>query len=319
MQSYHHFTLSERESLRISRKEGKSIRKIAQELGRSPSSVSRELKRNLFNETIYNPWNSTFAYLRRRKNSKRKYRLCKDTDLKKWVIEKLQHYWSPEIIAKIWVKTHPEQKLSASTIYRALKLKLLEDVRAETHLRRHNKRKYCNEKNKCYSVKPIYSIDDRPIEANGRLRIGDWECDTVFGGVGKGYLVTCVDRKSRYMLACIAKNKTSECVNKALVKALKRYPVKTITLDNGSEFADFKTIEKKLSTTVYFAKLHAPWQRGTNENLNGCIRFFFPRGTDFRNMPLKRLSNVLELLNNRPRKCLNWLSPCDVFYSKCCT
>lgn len=318
MQPYHHFTLEERENLQALLREGKSIRQIARELGRAASSISRELARNKSVNDKYQPWYATCNYLHRRKKSRRNLRIQPGQRLYQWVLEKLQQYWSPETITALWKRENPSEKLSFSTIYRSLRRGLFTGVSARTHLRRRGKLRFYKKKTNYNSVKPIHLIDARPAAANNRLRIGDWECDTVFGGVGKGYLVSCIDRKSRYIAAQVALTKSTACVNKAMIDALRHLPVETITLDNGSEFAEFATIEKELNSTVYFAQPHAPWQRGTNENLNDCLRFFFPRGSDFRALTHDRLAEVLSLLNNRPRKCLGWLSPADVFFSACC-
>lgn len=225
---------------------------------------------------------------------------------------------APETIAKVWKLAHPGECVSHSTLYRALRLGLIPGCLPETHLRRREKRKY--KRNLNYnSVQPEHTIHDRPAVVNRRERIGDWEGDTIFGGKGKGYLVTCVERCSRYIAARIAKNKSCLTVNEAMLAALDDLPVKTLTLNNGSEFADFKALEEGLSATVYFAALRSPWQRGTNENLNDALRFFFPRGTDFRKLDPAVLQYVVDLLNDRPRKCLHWLSPRRVFLSRCCT
>jgi len=112
--------------------------------------------------------------------------------------------------------------------------------------------------------------------------------------------------------------RTAPETKEAVCKALSGLPVHSLTLDNGTEFAEFKGIEKALNTVVYFADPHSPWQRGSNENTNGLLRFFFPKGSDFRQITQERLHEVADLLNNKPRKCLGWLSPAD-FFAKCCT
>ena len=144
------------------------------------------------------------------------------------------------------------------------------------------------------------------------------EGDTVYGAIGKGLLVTCVDRKTRYLAASLLDARSTSLTRQAVQKALQGLPVTSVSLDNGSEFADFKGMEQDLNTKVYFADRHAPWQRGSNENINGLVRFFFPKGTDFHKITEDMLNYVLDLINRRPRKCLGWLSPAD-FFSKCCT
>lgn len=316
MKPYTHFTLAERESLRIMLSDGKSMRAMARILGRNVSSVSRELKRNC-SKRGYNAWWSTSLYIFRRKKCRRKERFLVDNELITFVGEGLSKYWSPEIITIKWKQLHLGAKLSHSTIYRALKRKLIAGYRAEAHLRRRNRLKYKKGDNR--TIRPENEIADRPVSANNRDRIGDWECDTVHGSRGKGFLVTCVDRKSRYLAAAVSPDRTPSNTNAAIFQSLAAKPVHTLTFDRGSEFAGFREIETALGTTVYFADPHSPWQRGSNENINGLLRFFFPRGTSFLAVDQEYLDTVLYLINSRPRKCLGWLSPADVFFSKCCT
>ena len=153
--------------------------------------------------------------------------------------------------------------------------------------------------------------------------MGDWEGDTICGAKNKSCLVTQVDRVSKLLTAAISPNHTKDAVRFATKKAFERLPenmpIYTITLDNGSEFADFKGIEKDLNTTIYFADPHSPWQRGLNENTNDMLRFFFPKGTDFSKITEQELISVLNLINNRPRKCLGYISPLEFVTRKCCT
>jgi IS30 family transposase len=163
------------------------------------------------------------------------------------------------------------------------------------------------------------SIKDRPEIINSRERIGDWEGDTVRSSVGKSGLATCVDRKSKFLAAALLKKGTAELTNEAMEKALSKLPVHSVTLDNGSEFSGFKALEEALHTTIYFAEPYSPWQRGTNENTNGMLRFFFPKGTNFNAVSQQTLDYVIGLLNNRPRKCLGWLTPAQALSFNCCT
>jgi transposase, IS30 family len=317
MQFYQHFSFEERESLRIYRSEGKSIREIARILSRAPSSVGRELKRNCNKDGTYHPWRAMTLSIIRRRRSVRRYRLSVDSELLKWVQECLDSYWSPEIITARWKCAHPDAKLSHSTIYRALKRKGIVGYSPKTRLRRHGKRKYNKDAN-TNSIQPEHLIRDWSEEIRIRAEFGHWEGDTVYGAVGKGLLVTCVDRKSRYLAASLLRSRERNLTRDAIVKALEKHKVLSLSLDNGSEFAAFKQIERDLDTIVYFADPHAPWQRGSNENINGLVRFFFPKGTDFHQVSRERLDDVLCLINNRPRKCLGWLSPIE-FIAMCCT
>ena len=317
MQPYHHFTLEERESLFNYLREGRSKREIGRLLGKSPASISREVSRNRNKDGTYHPWRATIKYVVRRKKSVRPYRLTVDETLLSWVQKCLESYWSPEIIVARWKKNHPNGKLSHTTIYRALKEKKIAGYHAKTHLRRHGKRKYDKTAN-TNSIQPEHLIREWDVKIQARTDLGHWEGDTVYGAVGKGLLVTCVDRKSRCLAVSLLKSRERGLTKDAVVKALKNQKVLSLSLDNGSEFAAFKQIEQELNTTVYFADPHSPWQRGSNENVNGLIRFFFPKGTNFLEVTQERVDEVVALINNRPRKCLGWLSPLE-FLRICCT
>jgi IS30 family transposase len=175
-------------------------------------------------------------------------------------------------------------------------------------LRRHGKRKNAHNSQ---SINPIHTIHDRPSVVETRERIGDLEGDTVYGGIGKGCLVTLVDRCSRMLYASRSVSRDSNLIVEAFGKALGGINVESITLDNGSEFAKFAEIEKNHDTIIFFADPHSPWQRGSNENINGLIRFFFPKGTNFLDVSDDVVDKIVSLINNRPRKCLDWLSPVE--------
>lgn len=317
MQSYEHFTRSERENLYELRKEGQAIRAIARALGRSPSSVSRELRRNTDKDGRYNAWNATFAYLRRRKNSRKKPRFEKEPVLKQWIVEQLQKYWPPETIVTIWKREHPGARLSHTSIYHAIKAGMLPKITEQEHLRRRGKLKF-KAKN-CAPVKVDRRIREWPAEVVQRSRIGDWEGDTVRGAPGKGVILTLVDRKSRLLTAKLCENERAITIENAILISMRGKQAHTLSFDNGAEFSTYHRVENELKATIYFADPHSPWQRGTNENLNGLLRFFSPKGTNFLEVSSQHLNEVVELINNRPRKCLGWLSPYQLFTAKCCT
>ena len=172
-------------------------------------------------------------------------------------------------------------------------------------------------KSSCYnSIQPDRIIPQWPEEIRRRERIGDWEGDTVYGGVGKGLLVTQVDRKSRFLRAGLLAKRDALLTKDVICKLLKDLPVKSISLDNGSEFSEFRAVEKELNTLVYFAEPHKPWQRGTNENTNDILRFFFKKGFDFHSVTRETVDDVVDLINNRPRKCLGWKTPAEVFFDE---
>ena len=313
MQSYKHFTLEERESLRTLHERGYSLRKIAAMLSRSPSSISRELQRNSNKLTqLYNPWGAQSLYLKRRKACRKERRFSKDESLVSFTKMRLQMFWSPEIIAAMWNQENAAKPVSHPTIYSALKDGLIPGCDRKRHLRRRGRRRY--KRGVTATIQPDRVIHERSLEASTRQRFGDWEADMVSGGVGKGCLLTCVERKSRYLVAVISPNFRASSIRAAFQKALTNHTVHTLTLDRGSEFAEFRKIESDLNTQIFFCDPHSPWQRGSNENINGALRFFFPKGTDFREVSQDDLDYALNLLNNRPRKCLHLLSPLQVLH-----
>lgn len=315
MQSYQHFTLEERESLSENLKAGKTQSEIARILNKSRSSISRELKRNKNKNGSYHPWRATVLYICRRKQSHRQFRLA-DKTAQDFVRNGLEQFWSPEIICERWKMEHPNEPLCHSTVYRSIKNKQIEGITAKTHLRRRGK---CKGNNYAKTFRPAHTIHDRPLDVETRTRLGDLEGDTVYGGIAKGCLVTLIDRTSRFLYAALAETREKTTVTKSIGEALGSSKPLSVTFDNVSEFADYKSVEENHNTTVYFADPHSPWQRGSNENINGLLRFFFPKGTDFHAVSQEKLDSVLALINNRPRKCLGWLSPIEFISYKCCT
>ena len=319
--SYTHFTLEERKYLQQLLSEGYSFRKIAAVLDRSPSTISREVNRNKAkyrphrkpdNQYWYNHWHAYKCYIRRRREQNRQA-LKPGTPEWEYIIAGLQHYWSPETICGRWHKEFPDKKpLCVSTIYRYIRFGKFPKITAKQHLRRRGKR--IQTRNANYnSIQPDRTIPEWPEEIRKRVRIGDWEGDTVYGGVGKGLLVTLVDRKSRHLKMGLLASRTAEGTRLVIERLLRGLPVKSVSLDNGSEFSEFHKLEKSLSTLVYFAEPHKPWQRGTNENTNDIVRFFFPKGFDFRTVTDEDIQFVENLINNRPRKCLGWKTPAEIF------
>ena len=314
MKAYGHFTLEERESLALFLQKGINKTQIAIRLGRDRSSVYREIKRNTHPKNGYLPLTANSKYIKRRKACKPRLRFEVDMALISYTKACLDKYWSPEIIATMWKHKNPKDKLSHNTIYRALGQKLLAGYSGFTHLRRRNKQRYVR-KNSAV-IKPDQTIHQRPYEVNDRQRIGDWEGDSVHGGKGKGQVIAMVDRKSRYYKVTLNPSIKSAITAETMIKMMKDMPVNSITLDNGIEFAKHRSIAQTLNTTIYFADPKSPWQRGTNENLNDVLRFFYPKGCDFTIVTQEELNQVLELINTRPRKCLGWRTPKEVFFER---
>ena len=299
------------------------MRKIAAILERSPSTISREIKRNKTknkpkrsdNPYWYNHWRAQILYTcRRRTNKLHAFKL--DTDEWDFIVDGLNKFWSPEAICGRWKKLFPNRKpLHFSTIYRYIARGLFPDIQRKTHLRRRGKR--IQTRNANYNtIQPDRIIPEWPAEIRDRSRIGDWEGDTVYGGIGKGLLVTLVDRKSRYLKMGLLQSRNADETRKVIQKLLNGLPAKSISLDNGAEFSEFRELESALTAPIYFAEPHKPWQRGTNENTNDIVRFFFPKGFDFRTISQEFVDIISDLINNRPKKCLDWKTPAEVFFDK---
>lgn len=319
--SYKHFTLEERKYLQKLLSEDKSFREIAAILERSPSTISREVNRNkakrkphgkIYNKYWYNHWRAQTLYICRRRDQQRRA-LIPNTPKWDYVIEKLNLFWSPEEIVNRYELDHKEKLVSFSTIYRYIYNGELPNISKKEHLRRRGKLQ--QPRSSCYNtIHPDRIIPEWSQKIKGRTRIGDWEGDTVYGGIGKGLVVTLVDRKSKYLLAGKLHSRNAALTEKVIVNLLKNKPTESLSLDNGSEFANFRQIEQQIKAPIYFAEPHKPWQRGTNENTNDILRFFFPKGTNFHEVSDEDLEEVVYLINTRPRKCLNWKSPFEVFW-----
>ena len=322
MKPYKHFTIEERKCLQQFLSEGLSFRQIADLLERSPSTISREVNRNkskykpkgkIDNKYWYHHWRAQNLYIRRRREQKR-FVLNPDTPEWDFIVAHLKQYWTPEQICGRWELLYPEcKKLCISTIYRTIKANRFPKITAKENLRRRNKHRFHQNSN-YNTIHPDRTIPEWSNVIKERARIGDWEGDTVYGGVGKGLLVTLVDRKTRFLLAGLINSRSSTETREMIETLLKGMPVKSISLDNGSEFSEFRELEQNLKTEVYFAEPHKPWQRGTNENTNDILRFFFPKGYNFHSLDDEILQNIILSINLRPRKCLGWRSPFEVFF-----
>ena len=319
--SYTHFTHEERESLAQLLREKKNYSQIARELGRHRSTIKREVERNYSRKkNRYHPWRATTLYIQRRKHSVRKAAVAPDSELYHYIQTRLALAWPPEVIAVRAARDG--MPVSCSTIYRMIRKGAFGTFAAQKYLRRHGKHRHSS-KTEYKSIHPVHTIHDRPAVVETKERFGDWEGDTVYGAIGKGCLVTAVDRKGKLLVSARSPSRKQEDIRDAFRRAFSAIeadiPVETLTLDNGSEFAAFLDIEKDLDTTIYFADPHSPWQRGLNENTNDLIRFFFPKGTDFLLIGDEEVQRVVSLINSRPRKTLDYLSPLEFFSKKCCT
>ena len=317
MQKYKQLTKEERVLISFLHNQNKSNSYISRQTGRDKSTISRELKRN---SSIgrYGLYNSIPAQKRRderRLNSNRKKVL---TDkMKQYINEKLiNEQWSPEQISGR-SKLEGEYMVSHEAIY----LYIYDDKRQGgdlyTHLRRgHRKRqKRKNSNTKRGIIKDRVSIDKRPEEVNTQKRYGDWEGDTIIGKNHKGALITLNERKSLYVKIGKLNNREAPLTADKTIDMLTPFKsfCHTITFDNGKEFAEHKKIASELESDVYFAHPYSSFERGCNENINGLIRQYFPKGIAFDQFDEKDVKIVEDRINNRPRKKLGFYSPKEIF------
>ena len=313
MSHYIHFTTEERELSRVMNAQGFSFRAIARKLNRNVSSVSREFNRNTTADGHYSACQADKMYHERRKKCGRKPKL-KQEKLRQYVIEKLQSYWSPEQIAGR-AKLEKKYHISYTTIYRAIKSGLLpkqlkKQLRICSHYRTHKK------DDKRGKIADTVPITERPAGANNRTRVGHWESDTVMGKRNTGCLGTHVERKTGFLVAVKIESRADKAFNKATIEAFSKLPQrlkKSFTVDNGIEFSAHKELSAATGMKVYFCAPYAPWQRGSNENTNGLLRQFFPKGSSFADISDQKLTEIVTLINNRPRKRLGFRSPAEVF------
>ena len=318
--SYKHLSIEEREKLLFHLAQGQSICQIAKLLGRNKSTISRELKRN---SKDYSPSKAQANYQRRRKKSC-PHKLLANPELFALVKKLfLGERWSPEEIAnRLKLEQYPIS-ISYKTIYRGIYAAMFdtpEQKRSQGNrgairkLRHRGKPRRPKDSASNRGKIPIsHELSERPV--NDRSRLGDWELDTIVGKNRKSGLVTLVDRKSRFLLCCKLSRLGSVEVKEALIKLLKDQPLCTVTSDRGREFQLHGEVTKELGVEFYFAPPHQPWQRGTNENTNGLLREYFPKGFDFNELSEADLQAVVEQLDCRPRKCLDYRSPWEVWFS----
>lgn len=322
--SYSHITEKERYVITHLRLARYSLREIARRLGRHHSSISREIKRNkpgLAPDAVY--WyGGTQPVADTRRHKARSYRRQSYNPLVEYVERKLRLDWPPEAIAariKIDYPDDQRMRISHDTIYRWVYLAAEQGGDLHNHLRRRHKKR---RKQKRYGsgrrfIAGRVPIHERPAIVAERQRFGDWEGDTLEGARGSGGLATHVERKSRYLIAAKLTDKKAATMTAETSRVFTRLPRvmrQTLTVDNGSEFSQFKELERKTGLKVFFADPYAAWQRGTNENTNGLLRYYFPKGTDFQKVSEEEIELTVKKVNHRPRKCLNYRTPHEVFF-----
>lgn len=317
--SYTHLTLEERVDI-SQLKNSVSLREIGRRVGRSHTSISRELKRNdSAVPDVYKP-DTAHNKAQLRRSLARHYRRQDHASLVRFVERRLYLDWPPAAISgrlKLRYPNDPRMRICPETIYRWVALERQQGGELYRHLRRRHKHR---RRQKRYGagrrfIPDRVGIEQRPAIVNERLRFGDWEGDLVVGSHGTAAIGTHVERKSRYLMASLLENRKAETFNAATIPVYQQLPEglrQTLTVDNGKEFSRFKELESSAKLKVFFADPYAAWQRGTNENTNGLLRFYFPRGTDFSQISEDELNRAVRRLNHRPRKCLDYRTPFEV-------
>lgn len=316
--------MDEREEISRKLAQGCSLNSIAKSLSRHPSTISREIRLGSCNKYAYRAGK---AERRAGRNaSKRKSGktvLAANLKLKRYIYRKLRKKWSPAQIAKELETDYPldmTMRIAPETIYAhlfilprgALKKELLSCLRQNRKRRHKQSRNAQNER----KLKDMLSIEERPAEVADRTIPGHWESDLIVGKNNRSALGTIVERTTRTAILVPLKNKSAEEVAKAFAKEILKLPKQmrlTMTHDQGREMAKHKLLAEMTGVKIYFAHPRCPWERGTNENTNGLIRQFFPKGTDFNKVTRKEIKKVQDLLNGRPRAALGFKKPIDVF------
>ena len=320
--SYKHFTLAERGKLELMVEQKMTYTAIADKLGRHRTSVMREIRRNK-RKTGYNAEQAHKQYLKRRKACRCKGKLNHHSPLREYVVEKIAlEGWTPELVDGRLALEHPDtpwMRVSHETIYRKIYTTghYLDFLREELPQARKKRRKRGQGKHRRGpSIRNRVGIAERPAVVETRKELGHWEGDTVVGKNQDGFIVTLVERKSRLLAASKTQTKRADEVRQAVINALQDRPiswVKTITVDNGTEFADHQAISDELGVSIYYADPYSAYQRGSNEQVNGLIRRRLPKGTSFKGLTQQHLDEIVENINNRPRKCLGYRTPNEVF------
>ena len=323
MRPHHKLTSFERDKIAYWHAIGEPIREIARRLGRSPSSISEEIKRNKV-DGIYHSIHAHKATAARKVHSHKKYLLKIRPALKAYVLAKLDLDWSPEQIAGRLRKEITEGKRAAEeyinheSIYQFIYDAEQHELRLWEKLpRRHRKRRrWLGRRSRPVKIPSRVSIRQRPEAINTRAEFGHWEGDTVVGDKHRTGIHTEVERVSRMLLAYQVPRVRAQETYLAQLTIFSILPRKarlSTTLDNGSEHVLHTKLQTALAMQTYFADPYSSWQRGTNEYTNGLLRRYYPKRTDFRDLPQEELNEVVYRLNNTPRKVLHYKTPREVF------
>ena len=326
MPQYYRLNMNEREEISLGLVQGRSRRDIAAMLGRTPATISREILRNEYPYYDYIHYRAAKSQRRadRLSHKPRKERkLDTNKPLRYFVFEQLNKRWSPEQIAKRLKVLYPldtSMRISHESIYSYLYIwprGELRKVILKCLRRRHKYRRiYGKSHRKTHAIQDFISIEERPKEVADRIIPGHWEGDLVMGHNNASAVGALVERTTRMTFLVRLKDKDALSVRGAFARKFKHLPdglKRSLTYDNGQEMAEHKLFTKNTRIQVYFAHPHSPWERGTSENTNDLIRQFFPKGTNFNRVSRAQINRVQNMLNYRPRKVLNFLTPHEVF------
>lgn len=319
---YDQLDIDERYELYRLHEAGKGVREIGRLMGRSGSTISRELRRNSLPRGDYRPGSADRIALSR---CRRRSRIERLSPLRTYVDDRLAMGWSPEQIAGRLKLERSEHVISVETIYRYIYRPAVRHAKLYRYLPRAKAsrgRRYF--KRRRDPIAGRRSIHDRPQSVAARAEFGHWEGDLMQFRTQRGNLLTLCERKTRFVLTAPLKTKTAGETGTAMIATLQRLPLaarKTITYDNGGEFQDFSHLEEAIKVETYFCDPHSPWQRGTIENTNGLIRRDMPRKTDITAYTAQDIDDITWAVNSTPRKCLGYKTPAEAFIEnlRCCT
>lgn len=320
---YSHLRFEEREVLALGIEMGLSLRQIAEQIGRSPSTLSREVRRNrICDEAPYRAVAAQNEALQRSWKVRRRKKLD-DPWLWRFVQRALRRRWSPEQIAGHLRRRYPHdmsRQVSHETIYAAIYVMPRGALRKEllSYLRqaRKSRRPRSRGKDRRGQIPNMVSIHDRPVEVETRSVPGHWEGDLIKGTVSGGAVGTIVERKTRLTLLVKLSDCTAPTTYRGFKRKLQRVPAplrKTLTYDRGKEMSEHEQLSQAVSIKVYFADPYSPWQRGTNENTNGLLRQYLPKGMDLSTVSQRELNKIAHSLNTRPRKALDYATPLEAY------
>lgn len=316
---YNHLSLKERDKITVMKTEGKTLSEIAIVLGRNKGTISRELQRNSSSE-----YKLYLSHRAQGRAEERKREACQRPRLKNnridlYVRNKLSEGWSPEQISGRIRIDHPGLSISHEAIYQFIyDANTTDRKELINHLRRaHRKRKQkgIGRKTRKMKIPNRVSIEARPESVETRHQFGHWEGDSLVSRKSMVALNSLVERKSRLLILTKLKRKSKDATCKAVISRLQDLPDKarrTLTMDNGTENAGHEEITAAINIKCYFAHPYASWERGTNEHVNGLVRWYLPKGTDFSNISYGQIAQIESLINNRPRKCLGFKTPIEV-------